>query len=152
MHLARREGFDSLTTNELLLADCHSYMDNRSATKAPHLEQLPLWKTRNMEMRLWINPPTSSNNGRQRHTSTYSLVTDEVLHPISKVQPLLIGLNLPDQVESTAIQFPSRGSLWQLHKLTPEQHAPSLQPSPRRGYPSRGSSGPPLQKHRWTDR
>ena len=57
MHLARREGFDSLTTNELLLADCHSYMDNRSATKAAHLEQLPLWKTSNMEMRLWINPP-----------------------------------------------------------------------------------------------
>ena len=28
-----------------------------------------------------------------------TLVTDEVLHPIGKIQPLLIGLNGPDQVE-----------------------------------------------------
>ena len=56
MHLARRVEFERLTTNGLLLADCHSYMDDRSATKARHLEQLPLWKTRNTEMRLWINP------------------------------------------------------------------------------------------------
>lgn len=28
------------------------------------------------------------------------LVADEVFHPIGKIQPLLIGLNLPDQVES----------------------------------------------------
>ena len=109
MHLVRRGEFDSLTTNELLLADCHSYMDDRSATKAPHLERLPLWKTCNTEMRLWTNPPAPSKDGRQRHISTYSLVTDEVLHPIGKVQPLLIRLNLPDQVESTVMQFPSRG-------------------------------------------
>ena len=32
--------------------------------------------------------------------SALALVTDEVLHPIGKVQPLLIGLNLPDEVES----------------------------------------------------
>ena len=101
MHLARRVEFERLTTNGLLLADCHSYMDDRSATKALHLEQLPLWKTRNTEMRLWINPPAPSNGGQQRHIPTYSLVTDEVLHPIGKVQPLLIGLNLPDQVESS---------------------------------------------------
>ena len=41
----------------------------------------------------------------QRHpfglVSTHSLVADEVLHPIGKIQPLLIGLNLPDQVESS---------------------------------------------------
>ena len=101
MYLVRRGEFDSPTTNELLLADYHSYIDDRSATKAPHLEQLPLWKTRNTEMRLWTNPPAPSNDGRQRHISTYSLVTDEVLHPIGKVQPLLIRLNLPDQVESS---------------------------------------------------
>ena len=101
MYLARRVEFERLTTNGQLLADCHSYMDDRSATKALHLEQLPLWKTRNTEMRLWINPPAPSNGGQQRHIPTYSLVTDEVLHPIGKVQPLLIGLNLPDQVESS---------------------------------------------------
>ena len=101
MHLARRVEFDSQTTNELLLADCHSYMDDRSGTKAPHLEQLPLWKTRPMEMRLWTNPSVPSNGGRHRHIPTHSLVTDEVLHPIGKVQPLLIGLNHPDQVESS---------------------------------------------------
>ena len=101
MHLARRVEFDSQTTNELLLADCHSYMDDRSGTKAPHLEQLPLWKTRTMEMRLWTNPSVPSNGGRHRHIPTHSLVTDEVLHPIGKVQPLLIGLNFPDQVESS---------------------------------------------------
>ena len=28
------------------------------------------------------------------------LVADEVLHPISKIQPILIGLNPPDRVES----------------------------------------------------
>ena len=99
MHLARRVEFDSQTTNELLLADCHSYMDDRSGTKAPHLEQLPLWKTRPMEMRLWTNPSVPSNGGRHRHIPTHSLVTDEVLHPIGKVQPLLIRLNLPDRVE-----------------------------------------------------
>ena len=27
--------------------------------------------------------------------SVMKLVTDEVLHPIGKIQPLLIGLNLP---------------------------------------------------------
>ena len=32
--------------------------------------------------------------------TTTTLVTDEVLHPIRKIQPLLIGWNLPDQVES----------------------------------------------------
>ena len=32
--------------------------------------------------------------------SALALVPDEVLHPIGKVQPLLIGLNLPDEVES----------------------------------------------------
>ena len=31
--------------------------------------------------------------------SVMKLVTDEVLHPIGKIQPLLIGLNVPDQVE-----------------------------------------------------
>ena len=51
----------------------------------------------------------------QRHpfglVSTHSLVTDEVLHPIGKVQPLLIGLNLPDQVESSLTSvILSRGS------------------------------------------
>ena len=34
-------------------------------------------------------------------TSTHSLVTDEVLHPVGNVQPLLIGFNLPDQVDSS---------------------------------------------------
>ena len=32
--------------------------------------------------------------------STILLVTEEVLHPIGKIQLLLIGWNLPDQVES----------------------------------------------------
>ena len=32
--------------------------------------------------------------------SVLALVPDEVLHLIGKVQPLLIGLNLPDEVES----------------------------------------------------
>ena len=32
--------------------------------------------------------------------SALTLVPDEVLHLIGKVQPLLIGLNLPDRVES----------------------------------------------------
>ena len=32
--------------------------------------------------------------------SALALVPDEVLHLIGKVQPLLIGLNLPDEVES----------------------------------------------------
>ena len=32
--------------------------------------------------------------------SALALVTDEVLHLIGKLQPLLIGLNLPDEVES----------------------------------------------------
>ena len=59
MHLARRVEFDSQTTNELLLADCHSYMDDRSATKAPHLERLPLWKTHDTNKGLWINAPSS---------------------------------------------------------------------------------------------
>ena len=31
--------------------------------------------------------------------SALAFVTDEVLHLIGKVQPLLIGLNLPDEVE-----------------------------------------------------
>ena len=44
-------------------------------------------------------PPAPDNGGRQQHLPRYSLVTDEVLHPIGKVQPLLIGLNVPDQVE-----------------------------------------------------
>ena len=39
--------------------------------------------------------------GGERHRFTILLVTDEVLHPIGKVQPLLIGLNVPDQVESS---------------------------------------------------
>ena len=99
MHLARHAEFDSLTTNVLLLADCHSYMDDRSTTKASHLEQLPLWKTRDIEMSLWKNPPAHGNSGRQQRLPRNSLVTDEVLHPIGKVQPLLIGLNVPDQVE-----------------------------------------------------
>ena len=34
-------------------------------------------------------------------SSATTLVTDEVLHPIGKIQPLLIGLNLPDEVESS---------------------------------------------------
>ena len=34
-------------------------------------------------------------------SATTTLVTDEVLHPIGKIQPLLIGWNLPDQVESS---------------------------------------------------
>ena len=29
------------------------------------------------------------------------LVADEVFHPLGKIQPLLIGLNLPDQVDSS---------------------------------------------------
>ena len=33
------------------------------------------------------------------HGSALALVTDEVLHLIGKLQPLLIGLNLPDEVE-----------------------------------------------------
>ena len=33
--------------------------------------------------------------------SALAFVTDEVLHLIGKVQPLLIGLNLPDEVESS---------------------------------------------------
>ena len=32
-----------------------------------------------------------------------ALVTDEVLHLIGKVQPLLIGLNLPDWVERSGV-------------------------------------------------
>jgi len=32
--------------------------------------------------------------------SALALVADGVLHLIGKVQPLLIGLNLPDEVES----------------------------------------------------
>ena len=32
--------------------------------------------------------------------SALALVTDGVLHLIGKLQPLLIGLNLPDEVES----------------------------------------------------
>ena len=32
--------------------------------------------------------------------SALALVPDEVLHLIGKVQPLLVGLNLPDEVES----------------------------------------------------
>ena len=35
--------------------------------------------------------------------STTTLVTDEVLHPIGKIQPLLIGWNLPDEVESMLV-------------------------------------------------
>ena len=31
----------------------------------------------------------------RRASSATTLVTDEVLHPIGKIQPLLIGLNLP---------------------------------------------------------
>ena len=53
MHLACHVEFDSPTTNVLLLADCHSYMDDRSTIKASHLEQPPLWKTRDIEMSLW---------------------------------------------------------------------------------------------------
>ena len=68
MHLARHAEFDSLTTNVLLLADCHSYMDDRSTTKASHLEQLPLWKTRDIEMSLWKNTSAPSNHG---HIDTY---------------------------------------------------------------------------------
>lgn len=29
------------------------------------------------------------------------LIADEVFHPLVKIQPLLIGLNLPDQVDSS---------------------------------------------------
>ena len=34
------------------------------------------------------------------HKAELMLVADEVLHPIGKIQPLLIGLNPPDRVES----------------------------------------------------
>ena len=71
----------------------------RSTAKASHLEQLPRWKTRDIEMSLWKSPPAHGNSGRQQRLPRNSLVTDEVLHPIGKVQPLLIGLNVPDQVE-----------------------------------------------------
>ena len=40
-------------------------------------------------------------DGNERDTgSTILLVTEEVLHPIGKIQLLLIGWNLPDRVES----------------------------------------------------
>ena len=35
---------------------------------------------------------------------------DEVLHPIGKIQPLLIGWNLPDQVEPVRTWRSGRGS------------------------------------------
>ena len=33
--------------------------------------------------------------------ASFGLVSDGVLHPIGKIQPLLIGWNLPDEVESS---------------------------------------------------
>jgi len=57
MYLAYREEFDSPTMNELRSADCHSYVDDCSTAKAPHLERLPLWKTHDTNKGLWINAP-----------------------------------------------------------------------------------------------
>ena len=36
------------------------------------------------------------------------LVTDEVLHPIGKIQSLLIGLNAPDRVQGCLVWFGRR--------------------------------------------
>ena len=41
--------------------------------------------------------------GEVRTFAVKALVTDEVLHPIGKIQPLLIGWNLPDEVESMLV-------------------------------------------------
>ena len=40
------------------------------------------------------------------------LVADEVLHPIGKIQPLLIGLNVPDQVECSRTGARLSGPVW----------------------------------------
>lgn len=48
--------------------------------------------------------PTRALRARPGEVRTFAvkaLVTDEVLHPFGKVQPLLIGLILPDRVESS---------------------------------------------------
>ena len=45
-------------------------------------------------------PAVPQAMGSGARGSALALVTDEVLHLIGKVQPLLIGLNLPDEVES----------------------------------------------------
>ena len=151
MYLAYREEFDSPTMNELRSADCHSYVDDCSTAKAPHLERLPLWKTHDTNKGLWINaPPAPDNGGRQQHLPRYSLVTDEVLHPIGKVQPLLIGLNVPDQVDPCTKHFPSQAHP-RISCSFIAPHAPGPQPSPRPGHPSRGPSEPRHQEHRWMD-
>ena len=40
--------------------------------------------------------------------SVMKLVTDEVLHLIGKIQPLLIGLNAPERVQSCPVWFGRR--------------------------------------------
>ena len=45
-------------------------------------------------------PAAPQTMGSGARGSALALVADEVLHLIGKVQPLLIGLNLPDEVES----------------------------------------------------
>ena len=45
-------------------------------------------------------PAVPQAMGSGARGSALALAADEVLHPIGKVQPLLIGLNLPDEVES----------------------------------------------------
>ena len=45
--------------------------------------------------------PGAGRLGAAAVSPTMRLVADEVFHPIGKIQPLLIGLNLPDQVESS---------------------------------------------------
>ena len=87
---------------ETVFADANGYQGHAlpppsgTATR-PHRHPPHLWGLMHWRMFRCFAP--------QRHpfviASTHSLVTDEVLHPIGKVQPLLIGLNVPDQVESS---------------------------------------------------
>ena len=87
---------------ETVFADANGYQGHAlpppsgTATR-PHRHPPHLWGLMHWRLFRCFAP--------QRHpfviASTHSLVTDEVLHPIGKVQPLLIGLNVPDQVESS---------------------------------------------------
>ena len=44
--------------------------------------------------------PVGCRHVQCQRGSPRKLVADEVLHPIGKIQPVLIGLNAPDRVES----------------------------------------------------
>ena len=55
--------------------------------------------------------PGRVERGRGKWSITKSvmkLVTDEVLHPIGKIQPLLIGLSAPELVEGCPVWFGRR--------------------------------------------